>query len=40
MDDVYENINKYNPIRKRKNLVVLDDMIAEIISDKKFPSNN
>ena len=25
MDDVYENINDYNPIRKRKKLIVFDD---------------
>ena len=36
MDDVYENINSYNPIRKRKKLIVFDDMIADIISNKKF----
>ena len=28
MDDVYENINDYSPIRKRKKLIVFDDMIA------------
>ena len=36
MDDVYENINNYNPIRKRKRLIVLDDMIADIMTNKKF----
>ena len=36
MDDVYENINDYNPIRKRKKLIVFDDMIADIITNKKF----
>ena len=36
MDDVYEHINDYNPIRKRKNLIVFDDMIADIMSNKKF----
>ena len=36
MDDVYENINNYNPIRKRKKLIVLDDMIADIMANKKF----
>ena len=35
MDDVYENINNYNPIRKRKKLIVLDDMIADM-TNKKF----
>ena len=36
MDDLYENINDYNPSRKRKNLIVLDDMIAEITTNKEF----
>ena len=36
MDDVYENIINYNPIRKRKKLIVFDDMIADIITNKKF----
>ena len=34
MDDVYENINDYNPIRKRKKLIVFDDMIADIMTNK------
>ena len=36
MDDVYENINDYNPIRKRKKLIVFDDMIADIMGNKKI----
>ena len=36
MDDVYENINDYNPSRKRKILVVIDDMIVNIMTNKKF----
>ena len=36
MVDVYENINDYNPNRKRKILVVFDDMIADISTNKKF----
>ena len=35
MDDVYENIDDYNPIRKRKVLIVFDEMIADIMSNKK-----
>ena len=35
MDDVYENIDDYNPSRKRK-IVVFDDLIADIMSNKKF----
>ena len=36
MDDVYENIDNYNPSRKRKILIVFDDMIADIMTNKKF----
>ena len=36
MDDVHENINDYNPNRKRKIFIVFDDMIADIMSNKKF----
>ena len=36
MDDVYENTNDYNPIRERKKLIVFDDMIADIMTKKKF----
>ena len=36
MDDVYENINNCNPNRKRKILIVFDDMIADIKRNKKF----
>ena len=34
IDDVYENINDYNSIRKL--LIVVDGMIAGIITNKKF----
>ena len=40
MDNVYENINDYNPSRKRKILIVFDDMIADIMKNKKFHSHN
>ena len=36
MDDVYVNIHDYNPSRKRKILIVFDDMIADIMTNKKF----
>ena len=36
MDDIYENIHDYNPSRKRKNLIIFDDMIADIMTNKKF----
>ena len=36
MDDVYNNIDDCNPKRKRKFLIVFDDMIADIMTNKKF----
>ena len=32
MDDIYQNIDNYNPNRKRKILIVFDGMIADIMS--------
>ena len=34
--DVYENINDYNPIKTITKLIGFDDMIADIMDDKKF----
>ena len=36
MDDVYNNIDDYNPRTKRKILIVFDDMIADIMTNKTF----
>ena len=36
VDNVYESIDDYNLSRKRKILVVFNDMIADIITKKKF----
>ena len=36
MDDIYNNINYYNPSWNRKILIVLDDMIADIMTNKKI----
>ena len=36
MDDVYENINDCNPSRKRKILIIFDDMNTDIKSKKEF----
>ena len=36
MQDVYKNIEDYNPIKKRKILIVFDDMIADIICNNKL----
>ena len=38
MNDVYEKIDNYNPNRNRKILIVFDDMIADIMTNKKFQS--
>ena len=38
MDDVYKNIGDYNPNRRKKILIVFDDMIADIMTNKKFQS--
>ena len=37
MNDVYENTDDYNPNRQRKTLIVFNDMIADIMSNKKIP---
>ena len=36
MDDVYENIHDYNLNRKGKILIIFDDMIAYIMTNKIF----
>ena len=36
MDEVYENIHDNNPNRRRKILIFFDDMIADIMANKKF----
>ena len=36
MDDLYEKIDDYNPSRKRKILIALDDMFADIMSNKNL----
>ena len=35
MDDILSNIEDYNKKRKRKVLIIFDDMISHVISDKK-----
>ena len=34
MDDIYENIEECNPYKEQKTLIVFDDMIADILSNK------
>ena len=36
MQDVYKNIEDYNPRKTRKVLIVFDDMIADMINNKKL----
>ena len=36
MDDVYKNIEEYNPNKKRKILIVFDDIIADMVCNKKL----
>ena len=36
MQDVYKNIEKYNPNKERQVLIVFDDMIADMINNKKL----
>ena len=36
MGDIYKNIKEYNPNKKRKILIVSDDMIADMLSNKKL----
>ena len=36
MHDVYKNIDNYNPDKENKILIVFDDMIADMIHNKKF----
>ena len=38
MHDVYKNINYYNPYKENKILIVFDDMIADMIHNKKLNS--
>ena len=38
MHNVYENIDDYNPDKQNKLLTVFDDMIADMIHNKKLKS--
>ena len=38
MHDVYKNIDEYNPDKENKILIVFDDMIADMIHNKKLDS--
>ena len=36
MDDIYEDIDEHNPSRERKIFIMFDDMIADVMKNKKF----
>ena len=36
MDNFYKNVEKYNPNKKRKILIALEDMIAHMLSNKNL----
>ena len=36
MHDIHKNIEEYNPNKQRKILIVLDNMIADMLSNKKL----
>ena len=38
MQDIYKNIEEYNPSKKGKILIVFHDMIADMINNKKLNS--
>ena len=40
MNDILSNIEDYNKKRKRKVLIVFDDMISHVMSDKKSTTNS
>ena len=40
MQDVYKNIEKYNIDKKPKILIVFDDMIGDMINNKKTKSSS
>ena len=36
MDNIYKNIGEYNPNKKRRMLIVFDDMIADMHNNEKL----
>ena len=36
MYDIYKNIEEYNPNKKRKILIIFDDMIVDMLSNKRL----
>ena len=35
MDDIYKNMEEYNPNKKRKILIMFDNMVADMLNNKK-----
>ena len=40
MNDIYENIDEYNWNKKRKILIVFDNIIADVLSNKKTSNDS
>ena len=40
MDDIYKNVGEYNPHKICKTLIVFDDMIANMLNNKKNLSSS
>ena len=38
MDNIYKNIEEYNPNKKRKILIVFDHMVVDMLSNEKINS--
>ena len=36
MDDIYKNIEEFNPNKKCKILIIFNDMISDMVSNKKL----
>ena len=36
MNDIYKSVEEYNPNKEQKILIVFDDMIADMLSNKKL----
>ena len=36
MNDIYKNIEKYNPNKKNEILIVFDDIVADMLNNKKL----
>ena len=39
MDNIYKNIEEYNPNKKRQILIVFDYLVTDMLSNEKLNSN-